>query len=93
MKKIVLTVVAAMTMTFGYAKTQNTTAVKNVDNYGITFDMRRLAGKVVDLAITLAAWFICGILIIPTLIRKLKKHLNDETLIILSTWSTASAAC
>ena len=43
MKKIVLTVVAAMTMTFGYAKTQNTTAVKNVDNYGITFDMRRLA--------------------------------------------------
>ena len=43
MKKIVLTVVAAMTMTFGYAKPQNTTAVKNVDNYGITFDMRRLA--------------------------------------------------
>ena len=35
-------------------------------------------------AITLAAWFICGILIIPTLIRKVKKHLNDETLIILA---------
>ena len=36
------------------------------------------------LAITLAGWFVCGILIIPTLIRMLKKHLNDETLIILA---------
>ena len=48
------------------------------------FEGAELAGKIVDLAITLAAWFVCGILIIPTLIRKLKKHLNDETLIILA---------
>ena len=48
------------------------------------FEGAELAGKVVDLVITLAAWFICGILIIPTLIRKVKKHLNDETLIILA---------
>ena len=48
------------------------------------FEGAELAGKVIDLAITLAAWFVCGILIIPTLIRLLKKHLNDETLIILS---------
>ena len=48
------------------------------------FDGAELLNKVIVLAITLAAWFICGILIIPTLIRKLKKHLNDETLIILS---------
>ena len=48
------------------------------------FEGAELAGKVIDLAITLAAWFICGILIIPTLIRILKKHLNDETLIILA---------
>ena len=48
------------------------------------FEGAELAGKVVDLAITLVAWFICGILIIPTLIRKVKKHLNDETLIILA---------
>ncbi len=48
------------------------------------FEGAELAGKVVDLAITLAAWFICGILVIPTLIRILKKHLNDETLIILA---------
>ena len=47
------------------------------------FEGAELAGKVIDLAITLAAWFICGILIIPTLIRKIKNHLNDETLIIL----------
>ena len=43
MKKIILTVVAVMTMTLGYAKTQKTTAVKNVENYSITFDLRRLA--------------------------------------------------
>ncbi len=48
------------------------------------FEGAELASKVLDLAITLAAWFVCGILIIPTLIRKLKKHLNDETLIILA---------
>ena len=50
----------------------------------ILIEGAELAGKVVDLAITLAAWFVCGILIIPTLIRKVKKHLNDETLIILA---------
>ena len=48
------------------------------------FEGAELVSKVFDLAITLAAWFICGILIIPTLIRKVKNHLNDETLIILS---------
>ncbi|MBR2236664.1 MAG: cation:proton antiporter [Prevotella sp.] len=48
------------------------------------FEGAELASKVIDLAITLAAWFICGILIIPTLIRLVKKHLNDETLIILA---------
>ena len=31
------------------------------------FEGAELVGKVVDLAITLAAWFVCGILIIPTL--------------------------
>jgi len=48
------------------------------------FEGVELASKVVNLAITLVAWFVCGILIIPTLIRKLKPHLNDETLIILA---------
>ena len=48
------------------------------------FEGAELAGKVMELVITLVAWFVCGILIIPTLIRLLKKHLNDETLIILA---------
>ena len=48
------------------------------------FEGAELASKVFDLAITLVGWFVCGILIIPTLIRIVKKHLNDETLIILA---------
>ena len=48
------------------------------------FEGAELLNKVFVLAITLAVWFVCGILIIPTLIRKIKKHLNDETLIILA---------
>ena len=48
------------------------------------FEGAELASKVFDLAITLVGWFVCGILIIPTLIRMVKKHLNDETLIILA---------
>lgn len=48
------------------------------------FEGAELLNKVFVLAITLAVWFICGILIIPTLLRLVKKHLNDETLIILA---------
>ncbi len=48
------------------------------------FDGAELLNKVIVLAVTLVVWFIFGILIIPTLLRKVKKHLNDETLIILA---------
>ncbi len=48
------------------------------------FEGKELLNKVITLVITLAVWFIFGILIIPTLLRKVKKHLNDETLIILA---------
>ena len=48
------------------------------------FEGAELVSKIIKLAITLAVWFICGILIIPTLLRIVKKHLNDETLIILA---------
>ena len=48
------------------------------------FDGEELVKKVGGLAITLVVWFVCGILIIPTLLRKVKKYLNDETLIILA---------
>lgn len=45
MKKIILTVVALMTLTFGYAKTVNYSAERNTDRYDMSFDMRRLAAK------------------------------------------------
>jgi hypothetical protein len=48
MKKIILTMVAMMTMTVGFAKTENQNAqnaVKNVERYDMTIDMRRLSAK------------------------------------------------
>ena len=48
------------------------------------FEGAELLNKVLILALTLTAWFVTGILIIPTLLRLVKKHLNDETLIILA---------
>ena len=48
------------------------------------FEGVELLKKVGILALTLVVWFVCGILIIPTLMRKLKPYLNDETLIILA---------
>ena len=56
------------------------------------FEGAELAGKVVDLAITLAAWFVCGILIIPTLIRMIKKHLNDEGMVLTAEEAGFSSA-
>lgn len=53
-------------------------AVKN------SFEGVELLKKVGVLVVTLAVWFVCGILIIPTLLRKVRPHLNDETLIILA---------
>ena len=43
MKKIILTVVAAMMMAVSFAETNNQNAVKNVEEAGLTFDLRRLA--------------------------------------------------
>ena len=48
------------------------------------FDGEELLNKVLILAITLVVWFVVGILIIPTLLRKVKNYLNDEPLTILS---------
>ncbi len=53
-------------------------AVKN------SFEGVELLKKVGVLAITLVVWFVVGILIIPTLLRKVRPYLNDETLIILA---------
>ena len=53
-------------------------AVKN------SFEGAELLNKVIVLAVTLTVWFVVGILIIPTFLRKVRPYLNDETLIILS---------
>jgi CPA2 family monovalent cation:H+ antiporter-2 len=53
-------------------------AVKN------SFEGIELIKKVGVLAVTLVVWFVVGILIIPTLLRKVRPYLNDETLIILA---------
>lgn len=48
MKKIILTVVAAMTMTLGFAETKNNQAeqVQSVEtSFDLSFDVRRLADK------------------------------------------------
>lgn len=45
MKKIVLTMVALMTMMTGFAETANHRVVKSAESYEMSFDMRRLATK------------------------------------------------
>lgn len=42
---MVLTVVAVMTMTLGFAKTHHKPAMASTDRFELTFDMRRLAAK------------------------------------------------
>ena len=53
-------------------------AVKN------SFEGVELLEKVGVLVVTLAVWFVVGILIIPTFLRWVRPHLNDEILIILA---------
>ncbi len=49
-----------------------------------SFDAVVMLKTVGVLAATLIVWFIIGILVIPTIIRKARPYLNDETLIIIS---------
>ena len=53
-------------------------AVKN------SFEGTELLEKVGVLVVTLAVWFVVGILIIPTFLRWVRPYLNDEILIILA---------
>ena len=48
------------------------------------FEGVELLEKVGILVVTLAVWFVVGILIIPTFLRWVRPHLNDELLIILA---------
>jgi len=43
-----------------------------------------LANSIVKLLFFMLIWFVVGIYMIPTLLKKLKKYLNDETLLIVA---------
>lgn len=53
-------------------------AVKN------EFEGRELLWQIGKLVMYIALWFVLGITLIPTFLKKFKKHLNDETLTIFS---------
>lgn len=53
-------------------------AVKN------TFDGQEMLWQIVKLVAYLLFWFVAGIMLIPTLLRTCKKHLNDETMTIVA---------
>ena len=53
-------------------------AVKN------EFQGKELLWQVGKLVMYIAIWFVLGILLIPTFLKKFKRHLNDETLTIFS---------
>ena len=53
-------------------------AVKN------TFDGTEMLWQVIKLVAYLLFWFVAGIMLVPTLLRTCKKHLNDETMTIVS---------
>ncbi|MDD6014773.1 MAG: cation:proton antiporter [Prevotellaceae bacterium] len=53
-------------------------AVKN------EFEGKELLWQVGKLVMYIALWFVLGITLIPTFLKKFKKHLNDETLTIFS---------
>lgn len=48
------------------------------------FEGGELANSVVKLLFFMLIWFVVGIYMIPTILKKLKKYLNDETLLIVS---------
>lgn len=49
-----------------------------------SFDAVVMLKTIGVLAATLVVWFVVGILVIPTIIRKVRPYLNDETLIIIA---------
>ena len=49
-----------------------------------SFDAMVMLKTIGVLVATLVVWFVVGILVIPTIIRKARGYLNDETLIILA---------
>lgn len=48
------------------------------------FESGELANSVIKLIFFMLIWFVVGIYMIPTMLKKLKKYLNDETLMIVA---------
>ncbi len=48
------------------------------------FESGELANSIIKLIFFMLIWFVVGIYMIPTLLKKLKKYLNDETLMIVA---------
>lgn len=49
-----------------------------------SFEGSELAMVVARLGFFLVMWFVCGIYLIPTLLKKIKKYLNSETLLLVA---------
>lgn len=49
-----------------------------------SFEGSELAMMVARLGFFLVMWFVCGIYLIPTLLKKIKKYLNSETLLLVA---------
>ena len=49
-----------------------------------SFEGSELAMMVAGLGFFLVMWFVCGIYLIPTLLKKIKKYLNSETLLLVA---------
>lgn len=47
-------------------------------------DGGQLAGSIVKIAFFLVLWFVVGLFLVPTFLRKVRKLINDETLLIVS---------
>lgn len=50
----------------------------------MNFSSGELFSSVLKLTFFLILWFLCGIFIIPTLLKRIKKLMNDETMLIVS---------
>lgn len=49
-----------------------------------SFEGTQLLLQIGKLVGCILLWFVCGIMLLPTFMRKMRNHLNDETLVILS---------
>ena len=49
-----------------------------------TFEGMQLIESLIKVIFFIIIWFVTGIFLIPIILKKIKKHLNDETLLVLS---------